>query len=198
MAQLTPLSYANDKNLDDRMKTKHQLREEYVQRRAELPVFNREQQSRSVREKVMTLIERERFTGVHCYVSFGDELSTHELISELWRREIKVICPKVGTDQALSHHEVRSWKDLNRGAFGVLEPLAHCRISEEDVPLVLVPGLAFTIEGDRLGYGKGYYDRFLSGQSSMIVGLAYDEQIVSELPTESHDCRCHKVLTGSL
>jgi 5-formyltetrahydrofolate cyclo-ligase len=182
-----------------KMSLKGELRKEYLRQRAKLTSDRREEQSRVVREKVLALVDQERFTSVHCYVSLGTELGTKELITELWLRAIKVICPRVESQCRLSHHEVRSWNDLGEGSFGVLEPLGEDRLAHEDIPLILVPGLAFTKQGDRLGYGKGYYDRFLAKNkvTSLIVGLAFDEQLVSDLAVESHDCRCHEVFSPS-
>lgn len=180
------------------MEAKRQLRQACLQMRAKLTSSNRERQSRNVREQVLALVDRERVASVHCYVSFGDELDTHELISELWHRGIRVICPRVERGGELSHHQVKSWQDLKRGAYGVLEPRGENGLEGESMPLILVPGLAFTKKGDRLGFGKGFYDRFLSEQTfrALVIGLAFEEQIMAELPTEIHDCRCHEVFTG--
>ena len=80
----------------------------------------------------------------------------------------------------------------------MLEPRGENGLEGESMPLILVPGLAFTKKGDRLGFGKGFYDRFLSEQTfrALVIGLAFEEQIMAELPTEIHDCRCHEVFTG--
>jgi 5-formyltetrahydrofolate cyclo-ligase len=86
--------------------------------------------------------------------------------------------------------------DLQAGHFGVREPRSHCRqVSAGPLDLILVPGLAFDLHGRRLGRGKGYYDRLLGELSGATCGVAFEEQIVKEVPFEPHDVGLHYVLT---
>ena len=86
--------------------------------------------------------------------------------------------------------------DLHTGRYNVREPAAHCaEIPREQLDLVLVPGLAFDLRGGRLGRGRGFYDRLLAGIRGLKCGVAFDEQIVEEVPTADHDARMDFVLT---
>jgi len=88
------------------------------------------------------------------------------------------------------------WDELVPGRFGVMEPDAGCPIIlRNQLDLILVPGIGFSINGDRLGRGKGYYDRLLSGVSGFRCGVAFDCQIVTSLPVEPHDVRLNGILT---
>lgn len=80
-------------------------------------------------------------------------------------------------------------------AFGISEPQGPA-IDPAEVQLVIVPGLAFTVDGARLGYGGGYYDRFLAAHSAPSVGVCFAEQLVDELPTDAHDVRVHRVVSA--
>jgi 5-formyltetrahydrofolate cyclo-ligase len=86
--------------------------------------------------------------------------------------------------------------DLVTGHFGIREPGLHCReIRLNQLDLVLVPGLAFDPRGRRLGRGKGYYDRVLSAARGVFCGVAFDQQIVGEVPVAPHDASVSCILT---
>ncbi len=85
---------------------------------------------------------------------------------------------------------------INHGEFGIREPHADCAIIELNrLDLMLVPGVAFDLDGRRLGRGKGYYDRLLSKFDGVACGVAFDQQIVPRVPSEAHDARVNCVLT---
>ena len=87
-------------------------------------------------------------------------------------------------------------RDLVSGKFGIREPGVLCpRISPPRVDLLLVPGVAFSLNGRRLGRGKGFYDRLLASLQGVKCGAAFDQQVVSEVPTEPHDVRLDCLLT---
>jgi len=86
--------------------------------------------------------------------------------------------------------------DLKTGKFGIREPEDHCqKLSLNRLDLILVPGVAFDLQGRRLGRGKGYYDRLLAAVSGTRCGVAFDEQIVAEVPAEPHDASVNCILT---
>ena len=86
--------------------------------------------------------------------------------------------------------------DIKPGYFGIREPGAHCAaVSPDRLDLVLVPGMVFDSQGRRLGRGKGYYDQLLAGVRGTTCGVAFDEQIVEEVPVEPHDVHLRCVLT---
>lgn len=86
--------------------------------------------------------------------------------------------------------------DLAIGRFGVREPAAHCpTIPLNRLDFMLVPGVAFDVEGRRLGRGKGYYDRFLAAFAGVACGVAFDRQLVPRVPSEAHDARVNCILT---
>ena len=97
----------------------------------------------------------------------------------------------------LFHSQLNSFEDLRPGALGVLEPSPEQRIAltPESFDLVIVPGVAFDRFGGRLGYGKGYYDRFLDQTSAFRLALAFDFQLLETVPTEMHDVPMDGILT---
>jgi 5-formyltetrahydrofolate cyclo-ligase len=88
--------------------------------------------------------------------------------------------------------------DLQVGHFGIREPHSRCApLASTRLDLILVPGVAFDLQGRRLGHGKGYYDHLLKGLSGTTCGVAFDQQIVDEVPVEPHDVRLNCVLTAT-
>jgi len=101
---------------------------------------------------------------------------------------------------ALQPRQVRSMDDLQRGAMNVWEPHAHCpHVDIAALDIILVPGLAFTREGARLGRGGGYYDRLLAQPACRAerIAVAFDVQIVDHIAVESHDQHIHQIITES-
>ncbi len=89
-----------------------------------------------------------------------------------------------------------SEREVRLGYFGIREPVASCEeITFNRLSLVLVPGLAFDPHGRRLGRGRGYYDRLLANVRSVTCGVAFDGQLVPEVPADAHDVRLNCVLT---
>ena len=87
-------------------------------------------------------------------------------------------------------------RDVQSGRFGIREPVATCaRISLKRLDLILVPGIAFDLSGHRLGRGKGFYDRLLATILGPTCGVAFDQQIVRQIPVEPHDVRLSFILT---
>lgn len=89
-------------------------------------------------------------------------------------------------------------RDMQPGAMNIPEPAPHTlAVVPEDIDLLIVPGVAFTRQGDRMGYGGGYYDRFIPRCTrARILSLAFEEQLYEELPTEEHDLRIPELITA--
>lgn len=136
------------------------------------------------------------------YVSFKNEADTHNIIDYALRKG-KIVCvpevnEKTRTMKALKIDSLK--KNMHANNYGILEPDdSAAEIPGDKIDLVLVPGLAFDLMGGRLGYGGGYYDRFLRGmrKDALKIGLAYDFQIVQEVPTESFDVLINGLITES-
>ena len=99
--------------------------------------------------------------------------------------------------RVLYHSEIKDFSDLEIGTFGVLEPKEECirPVMPEKLDIVIVPGLAFDLQGNRIGYGGGFYDGFLKGLSAPKIALAYEWQIVNCVPSDEHDVKVDKIVT---
>ena len=154
--------------------------------------------------KMLTyLINWENFKkarSIHIFISKKYEPKTSKIIDLCWTSGIQISVPCVKSDSdELFHSKLNSFNDLSPGPFGVLEPTHNKRIKSypKNFDIVIVPGIAFDNQGGRIGYGKGYYDRFLVKTRAFRLALAYDFQVLENLPTEKHDVTMHGILTES-
>lgn len=140
--------------------------------------------------------------GLRCIACFA------ALPGEPDLRELPVLCPDrtwlfplVGRDHALGFHAVADPSTLVRGSFGIREPdpALHPEVPLDEIDAVLCPGLAFTVDGARLGRGGGFYDRFLGllPTPGPRVGVGFSCQLFDEVPTEPHDQRLTHLATES-
>lgn len=118
------------------------------------------------------------------YHSLPDELSTHAFLSK-WKGKKEFFLPRVnGVNlDILPFEESR----LELGAFHIEEPMGTDTTSADEIELIVVPGVAYDRRGHRLGRGKGFYDRLLSETKATKIGIAYEFQIVDDIPVEPHD-----------
>lgn len=145
------------------------------------------------------LFEIEQFKGLHrvcSYLSAFNEPDTSYIIKELWFRGCAVAVPVTHTDTGLlSLSYLDAIKDLGKGAYNIKEPKKIKEAFIEDMEAALVPGLAFDRCGNRMGFGKGYYDKLLAGENVLKIGLCYDFQLQGEIPAEPHDVKMDYIVT---
>lgn len=132
---------------------------------------------------------------VYCYISVRNEAGTETLLRELWDRDVSVAVPRVqGKD--MDFYYIAGMEDLKPGAMGIPEPSKECRRAEERNAPVIVPGVAFGQDFSRLGYGGGYYDRFFEREPEHLkIGLCYEFQLETELPSEPFDVKMDVIAT---
>ena len=131
------------------------------------------------------------------YHSLPDEVNTHELIQAALVQGKRVLLPVVIGDD-LELRELTS--SLREGAFHILEPTGSLFTDYAAIDLAIIPGVAFTSDGRRLGRGRGYYDRLLArfialSNPPFTLGLAFPFQLLDDLPTEPHDIRLDGILS---
>lgn len=130
------------------------------------------------------------------YVSCGGEPDTIGLIPRALQDGKKVALPKCTAAGCMEFLRIQSMDELAPGAYGILEPVSCQKISITEKTVCVVPGVAFTPDGRRLGQGGGYYDRFLQDNPSVrTIGLCYQRMLLPDLPCEPHDKCVDAVIT---
>jgi 5-formyltetrahydrofolate cyclo-ligase len=179
--------------IDEIIARKQALRREMKARRAAISAVGRMHAAAALRDCLLPFFEARPERTVGVYLSLPYEISLDPLISSLIERGITVAAPRVDTARdEMSFWKLESLDATEIGPWQVRQPLGKQRIDE--LSLILVPGLAFDPNGGRLGMGGGWYDRVL-GKAGGVVGVAFDCQIMPEVPLEAHDIRVGYVAT---
>ncbi len=169
---------------------KNKLRAELKQLRNQIEPGLAETASVGVWNLLRTTPELHKAKGVGAFVSVSGEIDTYPILEGLLEEGKRLYLPKVVKDKShFDFHPIHKLEKMAPGAFGILEPTGTQAAEWSELDLVLVPGLAFDRHGNRLGFGKGYYDRVLPllPKSTLIVGLAYSFQMVDQVPVTPED-----------
>ena len=127
-------------------------------------------------------------------IDFGGEVGTRPLMLEAWKLGKTVWVPKVH-GETMDFYEITSFDELKPGAYGILEPDAGIPASADD-GLMIMPGVAFDTNRNRVGYGGGYYDRYLESHPQLhTLALAFDMQVLFEVPAEEQDIKPQLLVT---
>jgi len=148
---------------------------------------------------VLTRLEAclEEAHTVLAYYSLSDEVNTHEFLDELLAKGKIVLLPRVTGNDTMELRCYQGRKDLKEGAFHIMEPVGECFAPKVGIDVALIPGMAFDANGNRLGRGRGYYDRFLAANQSYIkqtIGVCFDFQKVEQVPVDINDIPVDKVV----
>lgn len=212
-------------DLQDRKKEKAELRKRILKNRNALPYELRQIWDKQIFEKLLKYDAENPCAVYLCYVSYKSEVSTKDFICRCLDRGKIVFVPKVFAWEEtkpteMEFYQIAAWNDLKEGYQGILEPealperaftewLTKAEKKAEGKPeriylRMLLPGAVFDKKGNRIGYGGGFYDRWLAKQKKPImhydgklekIGLAYGMQIVEELPAERFDQKVDLVIT---
>ncbi len=180
----------------DVKRRKRQLRKHARALRDALSPGERERMSDEVAQHVTALPAIRDAATVMVFSSFGSEVDTGTIIERLERNGRRVVLPRVegGIIVPVAY---RSGDELTGSSFGALEPARGEEVPAEEIDVVIVPGLAFDRSGHRVGYGRGYYDRFLGtlGPDARSVGICFSAQLVDEVPHGRGDLAVDLVVT---
>ena len=133
---------------------------------------------------------------IFCYVSTSEEIGTAAILEQALTDGKTLCVPLCGRAGEMSARRILSLDELKSGAYGIPEPSSGApEIPPDEISLVIVPALSCDRKGYRLGYGGGYYDRFLSRTSAVCAALCASRRMSAALPHEAFDRRCHYIIT---
>lgn len=176
--------------------TKQQIRSKILLKLKTQKEDTRDKKSRRILRKLLRTDEFIKAKVVMFYITFDGEVNTEEMIKEA-RKLGKIVCAPVCKNRLTIRPCILDDNTgLKKGIYGICQPLVEKPINLEDLDLVIVPGVAFDKKGNRLGRGKGCYDRFLKMLPKDIatIGLAFDFQILPTIPTTKCDASVNKVI----
>lgn len=179
------------------MNSKEQVRL-FVQRQKQT-LLSEERRILATQRLLNILRNREDFLSakrILLYSALPDEVPTHEVLKE-WGSEKMFLLPSLLSDGTIALKTYVSNELMVRGKYNILEPKGECFSDYQQIDLAFIPGVAFDNKNHRCGRGKGYYDRFLSHPhltELRTVGIAFDFQVIPEIPIEEHDKQLHDLI----
>lgn len=175
--------------------TKNELRQQLKEKRRGIATSDHTEKSKKIGALLENLNEYKDAQRVLFYVSRPEEVNTHELIKDALSAGKNVFVPKTVKDVVVIC-PLYDFEELELGEYGILEPCTSTETEELiRMDLIVIPGVGFDLQGHRLGHGKGHYDRLLKETRGYKVGLAFEEQLVPELPHEEHDVPVDALIT---
>lgn len=167
---------------------KQTLRKEYKQRRTQLDKATKRKLDLEIQSKLLMLSEYRSSDKVFLYCSTDDEIDTLGILNAAFANKKRVALPVTNEDNSLSFYYINSLKELKTGRFNILEPTDLSKKADDfDNSICVVPSLCCDLSGNRIGYGKGCYDRFLSTYTGVKISLCYSDFIVLKIDAEDTD-----------
>lgn len=180
---------------------KREIRREILRKRDSLSLEERLEQSRLICNNLLNLEEFRQAKVIHFFLSTKSEVITEEAIRKALSTGKEVVVPVIDrSHRHISLSKIEDYdKELTITTHGILEPRPELYrpVPLRDVELMVLPGVAFDTKGHRLGYGAGYYDRLLKDEEDrpLLMALAFEIQIVDEIPAVNHDVKVDKIIT---
>jgi 5-formyltetrahydrofolate cyclo-ligase len=177
---------------------KASLRRSMLQEREALPRADVVKLSQEIRLLVEASDLFRQAQSIGCYSSFRNEVETSPILESALNSGKIVSVPRTFGNRLMIHGEVTDIRSMLPNEMGILQPRESAPpVLSAELDLIIMPGIAFTRQGDRLGFGGGFYDTYLQDRSLPVMGLAYDFQMIPEIPREPHDCRVDCIVTKS-
>jgi len=178
---------------------KEKFRKELLEKRKKIPKNKVLSKSKKIKQLLFDTEEFKNASTILFYISYGNEVFTHEMVKECISNKRKITVPVTDVEnKTLILSKLKNWEDLTLGAYDILEPKEDKieEVSIYDIDLIIVPGIGYDELGCRMGHGVGYYDDLLkNATNSHHFGLAFESQIVENIPIEPHDIPVHKIIT---
>lgn len=172
--------------------SKAELRKTSRQRKKQLTAEDKKNAEIAVLEKLESCKEFQAAKRILAYYSLPDELPTIQLLTR-WNKEKEIFLPRVNGDYLdIARFEPGSTEE---GAFSIQEPTGSELTTVDTIDLLIIPAVGYDRKGNRLGRGKGYYDRLLKDAACPKIGIIYDCQLFENIPTESHDIPVDLIIT---
>ncbi len=172
---------------------KLRLRKQFLNARDSLSLDFIKIASSRIRDNLRKLESFRNAKSIGAYYSIGSEVRTEEVLQEIWNHGINLALPRVEANEIV-FRKILKISDIQLGNFSIMEPKDRCD-PINNLDIVLVPAIALSRDGYRLGYGFGFYDRYLYGKKSTKIALSYAKQVVKSLPHENHDMRMDFIVT---
>jgi 5-formyltetrahydrofolate cyclo-ligase len=176
---------------------KKTLRKKVLAKRDVQSKAQRAKKDKLIWQRLFNTEEYQKAKTIFTFISFKSEVFTHSAIEKMLNDGKKVCVPVIPQKKGpMEARYIEKFSDLKIGLYNILEPPSSAgKASEKDIDFIITPGAVFTRKGKRIGYGGGYYDRFLSNFNGDIIAICYDLQIVDDFGIDAWDVKIPKIIT---
>jgi len=169
------------------------LRKHLLEKRDSISFDLMEIHSEKIVSKLMKTKIISEAKSIGCYYSIGSEVQTVELITRLLDEKKSVSLPVI-SNSAMSFRIIEDIMKLEKNEFDIPEPKDNAIIQEKH-DVILIPCVGLDNEGNRIGYGQGFYDKYLEGNNAIKIALSYSKQIVKSIPVSDNDIKMDWIIT---
>lgn len=176
---------------------KKQLRNEMLQQLNSMPYQVYRERSLKIARNLLNEQAIKEAKTIAITLSNKPEVDTSFIIEQLWKMNKEVVVPKCEVKQrAMQFYAIETFAQTERAYKNILEPIPElCEpVAKTQIDVVIVPGVVYDNKGYRIGFGGGYYDRYLADFTGKKIALAFDEQLIETVPRESHDLPVHIIV----
>jgi len=149
--------------------------------------------SRQIQANLERIEDYRNAKSIAFYYPIGSEVKTQDLMLKVLSLGKDVLLPKVQEDE-LDFRKITDLNSLEKGSFDIMEPKDNCEKSDK-IDVIIVPTVGISVDGNRLGYGHGYYDRFLAKTDAVSIALTYEKQIIKSVPSTENDVTINWIVT---
>jgi len=149
--------------------------------------------SEMIHQNLMQITSFTNSQNIACYFPIGSEVDTHDIMLDILQQNKNLLLPRIVNDN-LEFYIVENLEKLEKGSFEIMEPKDSCKKAKK-IDCILIPTVGISKLGYRLGYGRGYYDKFLSLTDTVKISLTYSKQIVKSIPSDLHDIKMDWIVT---
>lgn len=177
---------------------KNEIRNKLLEQRKSFSHEELQEKNSLIFEKLFSLQEFSRANNIGVYISFNNEADTRKIIEKLLSENKNVFAPVMDFgNEHFSYAKLSSLENLTENKYGVLEPTEKNSVEASEIDLFLVPGAAFDSQRNRIGWGKGYYDKFFNKNKprGKKIGLFFEFQLIKEVPTDEFDVKMDFIIT---
>ncbi len=174
---------------------KSSARSSLKQLRANIPTHIRLEYSRQIMTHLCSLDEIQNARTIFGFISYSNEVDTHELLRYFLNNNKVLATPKILPEKVMIAVKLTAWENLVTGEMGILMPPGDTPCPEK-FDVIITPGLGFSKSGKRIGYGRGYYDKwFATHPEGVRIGICFEDQILGEIPSDTNDLPVHMLVT---
>lgn len=191
----------NDNESERTSLFKRDIRKRIQNKRNSLPIWDRKKRSKIIAEKFFGTAYYNNSNNILIFYPFRSEIDVTIIIRQALENKKNIILPRIHDQELKLFYVDNLKKQLERGAYGIMEPIIGlCRPAKiSDIDLVVVPGISFDKNLNRLGYGGGYYDKLLLHIPEGVkkIALCFDIQVVDSIPVSEHDIKVDILITDT-